>query len=972
MAAIGLLFFFSGFSALVYELLWMRQIGFIFGNTVHAATTVLTAYMAGLAAGAHLFGRRAARSRRPVALFGLLELTIGASALAMPLLFAAVRLAYRLAYRHLTDSLYVLTPLRFVLALLILAVPTLCMGGSLPVLAKGLLRREENFGERLGLLYGINTLGAAAGILLCGFVLIPSLGLNGSNAVAVASNAAVGLAALALSRRQGGAEAGEPAPAPAAGRVVRIAVAAAAVSGGLALAMEVIWFRALILVFGSTTYSFSVMLSVFLLGIAGGSMAFGWLLDRVRRHLLALSLALTGIGLSTLWSMHQFNAKPEFLLRHLLASQFSWAGMTAARFMIAASLLVLPTLLFGFAFTAAAKVVRHGVADASRAVGRVYTWNTVGAMIGSLAGGFVLLPLLGMEKSLLVLAAAACTAGLVVGLLEQGSAARAAAVLGAVAALAWAGWSPPRWSRELMAAGAYFSPWNYVRGGRVTLRDQVQADRLLYYGEGVTATVSATRALDEKLYLAVDGKVEADTGSRGMVVQRMIGHLPMLFHPAPRRVMNLGLGAGVTFGALSCYPLDRLEVVEIEPLVKQAAAAWGPHNHGIVDRADALFTINDGRNHLFCTPQVYDVITSDPFEPVVGGASHLFTVEHFRQARERLAEDGIMCQWVPMYELSKADYLTILRSFVEVFPRSAFFFTGADSLMLGFKGEMKLDPAVVRAKFQIPAVRASLAEVGFMRPEMILGMFVADLSKSAGFVGPGPLNTDVRPVIEFSAPKSALHFTADANQQVMLDNFTAIPESFLQGFSEEDAKRLAGQHEALRLTLRAGILRAAGDHAGALALLMEAQRAAPENPVVNNEVVAMLMQAADSLLMAGRREEAARQYQLALQQNPTEFWALFKLVTLAMEARQVDFAGQVLNQGLSFYPESPVWLALRGKYRASTGDVAGGLADARAATAAAPRNPGVWKEYAIVAQMVGDEEGVRLAQEQINRLSMEW
>jgi tetratricopeptide (TPR) repeat protein len=206
----------------------------------------------------------------------------------------------------------------------------------------------------------------------------------------------------------------------------------------------------------------------------------------------------------------------------------------------------------------------------------------------------------------------------------------------------------------------------------------------------------------------------------------------------------------------------------------------------------------------------------------------------------------------------------------------------------------------------------------------------------------------------------------------MLDNFTEIPVSFLEGFSEEAATALRGEHEALRLALQASILRESRDMAAALDLLTEAQRAAPENPVVNNELVDLLMAAGEAALASGQMQEATRLYQRVLQHNPKEFWALFKLVALAMNAGDVGLAAQVLNQGLSFYPDSPVWIALRGKYRASTGDAAGGLADAQTAVAAAPRNPGVWNDYALVAQRAGDARAVQRAQEAIARLEHEW
>jgi spermidine synthase len=932
MVWISVIFFLSGLSALVYQLLWMRHLGFIFGNTVYAGATVLTAFMSGLAIGSHLFGRYAERLRNPLKCFAWLEWGVAAYALALPFLFTGLRLAYRLAYLHVSDNLLFLTPLRFVLAFALLLLPTLLMGGTLPVLIRALARDDRHFGSRLGWLYGINTLGAVAGIFACGFWLIPAFGLTLTNGIAAATDLIAGTGAWLLAGR---AILSQPSPEPKRPRfrfrdmpaASRTAILTAMLCGFVSLALEVIWFRALILVFGSTTYSFTVMLGVFLLGMSLGSLMIAPLLDRLRGGLLPLlATAVALIGLCTLASLYHFDRGPEFLLRHLLAHDFSWQGMNRARFLISAAHLALPALLFGIAFTAATRLVRRDEHSSSGAVGMVYALNTLGAVAGSFAGGFILLPHLGMERSLLALAMAMALAGLAVLVIAGRRPALrigAATVAAATALLLLI--HPPSWNKAMLASGAFFSPFNFVRDGQITLRETIMNDRLLHYKEALSSTVSVHLGMNEQKYFCVDGKTEADQSPRSMVLQRMIGHLPLLFHPNPRKAVNIGLGAGVSFGALGCHPLDHLEVVEIEPAVREAVRVWGALNHHILENPKAIVTINDGRNHLFSTTNRYDVITADPFEPVMAGAAHLYTADYFRLARARLERGGIMGQYLPLYELSLDDYLSIVRSFVTVFPQSALFFTGFDTILLGFESEMTLDADVLRRHFEIPSVKASLAGIGFTTPEMILGMFVADLGRNPDFAASGILNTDDRPTVEYSAPRSALHYTTDANQTALLHVFTPIPEAWLAGLDEQAAARLQAEHEAVRLMLEGSVLRAQNNMDESYARLLKAHSVAPDNPVVKNELVAMLQGSAAGLRATGQRDEAAKQYQIALKLDPNDFWAMHNLIELGMIAGKTEFAKKVLDRALAAYPESPLILGLEGKFIFSQGRQVEGL-----------------------------------------------
>ena len=675
------------------------------------------------------------------------------------------------------------------------------------------------------------------------------------------------------------------------------------------------------------------------------------------------------IGLCTLWSLYHFDRGPDFLLNYLLVHNFSWQSMNQARFLISVSHLALPAILFGISFTMATRMVRHDESSSSGAIGMVYALNTLGALAGSFAGGFILLPTLGMERSLMVLSLLMLGGGLL-SLVFWGRVlwlrlASTGLILG-IALIAFL--TPPVWNKSMLSAGAFFSPFNFVQDGKIIFREKVIADRLLHYEEALASTVSVHVNDNEQKYFCVDGKTEADQSPRSMVLQRMIGHLPMLIHPKAKKAVNIGLGAGVSFGALGCHPLDHLEVVEIEPAVQKATRVWGVLNHNILDDPRAIVTINDGRNHLFCTTNRYDVITADPFEPVMAGAAKLYAVEYFKLAKTKLNDDGIMCQYLPLYELSLDDYLTIVRSFVSVFPNTALFYTGFDTIMVGFKGDTKLDAEVLRRNYNIPEVRQSLSEIGFTSPEMILGMFVADLSQKPEFAGSGKLNTDDRPCIEYSAPKSALHYTTDENQAALLRVFTAIPEGWLAGLDDQTVVRLKAEHEAVRLTLEASVLRAQGKNSESFALLSKAHDISPENPVVKNEMVAMLNSSAQSFQNNGNPEEAAKQFQIALQLDPTDFWSLYNLVGLGMRADKPAFAKQVLDRAMAAYPRSPLMLGLEGKYLFSTGQQDSGLVMLKKAVDAQPGNLILWKDLQTISAAAEDVNLNALARKNIERI----
>ncbi|HEV7516367.1 MAG TPA: fused MFS/spermidine synthase, partial [Thermoanaerobaculia bacterium] len=636
-----LLFTFSGSSALIYELLWARRLHLVLGSSTEAVTAVLAAYMAGLALGSALLGRLAERSRRPLALYGVLEIAIGLSALALPWAMNLLDAGYASHYERLSASPALLHGTRFLSSLAILLVPTALMGGTLPALARELVRDRADSTRMLGWLYALNTLGAAAGAFLVGFTLIYAWGITRTTWVAAGINISAGLAALALARvaplaadatDTTDAAAATPAPRDRIAWAVRLALL---VGGIAALAYEVAWTRALVLVVGSTTQGFATILITFLLGIGLGSLLTPRLSrGRARERLAALLFGVhIAIGASSLALSQLYDRLPTLVLAGMRASPQAWAAAPLV-FLTAGLVLLVPTLGMGIAFPLGAGLL------SSRAVGRevggAYALTTVGNILGALGAGIVLVPLLGTQRTLELAGALSLLAGIAGLALARLVPLRPLVLAAALVAVA----VPvlPHWNRYLMGAGVWYYPDYYQKGAG--LLPQALRWRLTYFQEGRDMLVTVNHD-ETNVTLAVNGKVDASTGDAG--TQFLLGYLPGLLHPAPKRTLIVGFGSGATAGAILRVPgVEAVTTVEIEPAVLGAAPQFESLNHGALGDRRHHLVLDDARAFYAGTSQRFDVLISEPSNPLATGVSNLFTDEAFRLAHGALAPGGLM------------------------------------------------------------------------------------------------------------------------------------------------------------------------------------------------------------------------------------------------------------------------------------------------------------------------------------------
>jgi len=758
------LFFLSGLTSLIYEVIWVRQFGLVFGVTTYAVSTVLAAFFAGLALGSYGAGRVIDRGKlQPLFVYGLMEGAIGVYALLLPFVLRLVETAYPAVYSQLGESFRLFTLFRFVVSFAVLVVPTTLMGATLPVLSKLMVDRESDLGLNVGRLYAVNTFGAVAGSISAGYFLIAAYGVPNTILIAACGNFLLATAAVLMSRcsvfraSAPRIEAQERKPLTRADRII---LALAFTSGLAILALEVVWTRSLVLVLGSTTYAFATMLTAVLLGIALGSAIFAGAADATHNRGALVAALLFLAGLCAAAGPAIINHLPFVFLRLWDWTYGVFELLIAAQFIVCFLLAFIPTFLSGASFPILVRMHSRGVGQVGSTVADVYSINTLGGIVGSLLGGFVLIEFLGLATSLIVAALFLMAVG---GLLAISLAAwnrRVRTALGVLiaAAVILVGAFPPRFDTKLLFGG-----WGPFAGGCYMGRDLGSTvditDRnmmkIMYHREGVSASVDVLESGDGMQFISINAQPVATTYMPDMRALQMLGHLPVLLHPDPRQVLIIGLGAGVSSGIIGTYPgVAQVTVVELSDEVPDGAAKFGTWNFDVLHNPKVTITINDGANYVKATTRQYDFISSDPIHPFIAGNGTLYSQDHWRICRDRLKDGGVIAQWIPLYQLSPTDWATIIHTFTSVFPNSSLWYSGIDVVLIGFKGEVKIDPDRMAEKMSDPAVRRDLLTMGVRSPGDVFGWFIAGADQLQEMGAAAPINRVDRPVLEYTAPKA--------------------------------------------------------------------------------------------------------------------------------------------------------------------------------------------------------------------------
>jgi spermidine synthase len=777
---------------------------------------VLTVFMAGLGAGSYLAGRLSERlksGRRLLSAYGLMEAAIGVYGLASPLIIGIMTPFYRMAYNHVFDIFWLYQVLGLLGCGIGLILPVALMGATLPVLCRFHVLTLAHLGERAGRLYGINTAGAAVGAVLAGFFLLPALGVWGTLAVGALLNVmAAAVSLFWLTRLVGAEEAAERKAAPldqapmndgSLGQRRKAALAIFGISGFAAMVYEVVWTRLLGLLIGPTTYSFTVVVATFILGLAAGSVVFGRIADRGRHPLLILAATQMGAAVLAVLVSQFLGVSQFFFAKLIYALKDAFALLNALQAVLLFVVLLPPTFLLGGAFPLVNRIYARSFEDVGRTVGTAYGANTVGAIAGSLLAGFLLIPLMGKENALRTAASMQFFAGLaVLAAFSAGRKELRLVMAGCLVIGIFFFVNMPSWNRMLLSYGRYkdfrtiegdilrSSWWDALwRGNKILMRHE-RGRELVFYGDGAGGFTSVERLTDNlgngRLTLLNSGKPDASShGDRS--TQTLLAHLPLLFHPDPRTVMVLGLASAMTAGETLLYPIKRVDALEISEQVVKACRLFSAWNNNCLEDPRLKVIVQDGRNHLALTNETYDVIVSEPSNPWMAGLANLYSREFFENVKERLAGNGIFVQWIHSYEMDWPTFALVGRTFASVFPQSVLFatLTGVgDYLMVGFKQSLALDPVVAarRLSFAQKSRNMNLPDT-----RVLFHLIVSEDLKA--LFGEGPIHTDMRPILEFEAPRM-LHKKGEEIDE-MLREKSVLTERTREIINSGDRQRLA-------------------------------------------------------------------------------------------------------------------------------------------------------------------------------------
>jgi spermidine synthase len=742
------LFVGSGICALIYEVVWFQLLELVIGSSAISLGVLLATFMGGMCIGSLALPRFAAKSSHPLRLYAMLELAIGVIGVLELFAIPTIGRLYSPAVGHGAAALM----LRAVVAALCLLPPTVLMGATLPAIARWVESTPRCI-SWLGFFYGGNIAGAVIGSILAGFYLLRVHDQSYATYVAAALNVAVaaiawgiasgtparvtdapGRAAAASESANAGENATSQVGTAPGARAVYVAIG---LSGACALAAEVVWTRLLSLTFGASTYTFSMILAVFLTGLGIGSAAGAWLARLVESPRRALAWCQALLTVAIAWAAAViFVALPNWPINPSLAPS-AWYALQMD--LVRGALAMLPAaVLWGASFPFALAAIARRGDDTSRLVGRVYAANTVGSIVGATVCSLLLIPAVGTRDTQRVIIAVAALASII---LLVGSAARARVALLVTPILA-----------ALLIATMPELPGALVAHGRYAVTWLDKAD-VLYVGEGMNSSVAVTTLRSNgATQFHVSGKVEASSLQQDMRLQKMLAHLPALVHPNPQSVLVVGFGAGVTAGSFLPYPsVTRLVICEIEPLIPQVVSTWFvKENNNVAKDARTQIYFDDARSFVLTTDEKFDIITSDPINPWVKGAASLYTREYFQSVKAHLKPGGVVTQWVPLYESTLDAVRSELATFFEVFPNGTVWANningdGYDVVLLAQEGPSRIDIPGIEARFQQEGYRkvgGSLIESGFQSPIDLFSTYAGSGAELAEWLRGAEINTD--------------------------------------------------------------------------------------------------------------------------------------------------------------------------------------------------------------------------------------
>ena len=779
-----LLFVGSGCAALIYEIVWFQLLQLSIGSSAVSLGVLLGIYMGGMCLGSLLLPKYLNRRNHPLRVYAMLE--IGIAVFGIIVLFA-VPIVGRI-YTSIAGTGQVSLVLRAIVAAICLLPPTLLMGATLPAIARWVETTPKGV-SWLGYFYGGNLAGAVAGSLLAGFYLLRVYDMPTATGAAVALNVLVSLLALVVAARTPHTVISEtpgdaPLAATAAPEISRLVYIAIALSGLTALGSEVVWTRMLSLLFGATTYTFSLILAVFLVGLGIGSSLGSSMARNLSNPRIALGWCQLALCACLAWAAYTTSASlPYWPINPSISTSLSFNFQLD---LMRAIWVMLPgAILWGASFPLALASVATRGQDSARLVGGVYAANTVGAIIGATVISLALVGTVGSQKTQQILIGVAAMSGLLMlmpatGEVRKPLTSTPVVVIGIALIAGLLARSVPPIPWLLVAYGRYSATW-------------VGQNELVYVGEGVTASVAVTRTPTGVLNYHNAGKVQASSEPQDMRLQRMLGHITTLVPKNPNKVLVIGCGAGVTAGAVSIDPMVKDQTIaEIEPLVPRVVSThFAQHNFNAVANPKVKVHLDDARHYLLTTNEKFDAITSDPLDPWVKGAATLYTREFFDVVKSHLNPGGVVTLFVQLYESSEAAVKSEIGTFLEAFPNGAVFANtvngqGYDLVLFGQLEGGKINVDAVQARLSDPAnaaVAKSLSEVGINSAIDLFGTFAGRRGDMKNWLADVQINTDRNLKLQYLAGLGLNLYQSDAIYKAMIRD-AKYPDNLFEGSPE--------------------------------------------------------------------------------------------------------------------------------------------------------------------------------------------
>ncbi len=895
------LFFLSGLSALIYEVLWMKLLSRTFGVTSFATGTVLSVFMLGLAVGSFYFGRLCREGRSPLKLYILMELGIGVSALIIPNALHLVSGRYGSIYSGAIPSFMELSIYRFLGAFFILIIPTTLMGGTLPVLNE-LLYKKKKVGANLSLLYSLNTFGAVLGAVLSAFFLIENLGIAFTGYFAVTINALiVFIAALSPAVRGHIASKGMSLFSFKESKLkVYVVLAATMVSGFAALGLEVVWTRIFSLIFNNTTYAFSTILATFLFGIAAGSLFLSAWIEKRKKTWILFGLFQVLAGVSALMLIPFFGQ--IFLLFKKLGGDnlvSGWVTISSTKFIVCFVAMIIPTFMFGAAFPMGCKVLESVLgknADkvhTGSIVGIYSGFNTVGAVLGAFIVPFVLIPKLGSQETAIILFYMITGTGVIVAFFEKKGS----------------------WSQKLLVFA--------VAAGFVVgcVQTKSMFDIMFHkaaYGEKfeLIFSVEDHSGLTEILVDKIHGnrklvtnrhQQEGDSSPESVYSQMKQGYLPFLLKPDVERVAVIGLGTGISLSPVPYFLPTRADCFEISNGIIEAARVFESENQNILNNPRLNIIREDGRNFLTGSDIKYDLIVADLFTPYRAAVGDMYSLENYRMSREKLVENGMFVQWLPIHQLSLTSVKIIAKTFITVFPHSSVWVTRQSIALIGQKAPFSVDFEWMLQNMQKKRIAADLRAVGLNEPYEFLASFLMGERELKAFCAGARINTDDMPIIEYLTPKEFDISRSDKTYFYILDKLVSAAKGskipFKQGSeSMIDKDKLNAYIEARKMLYSAKIAKSKKRYSEALELYKKAWKIRPEESEAAKFLEEHFIKRGNDIYRQGFTDEGIKLLKEAILYNPHSTLAPSNIATIYFVNHDYDRSIKWWNKVLEIAP----------------------------------------------------------------------